>query len=260
MQRSSWVPAVFLVVAAAACSDNPAGPEGQGTVVFQLATVGAGASSAPSLAVSVTRGTDVIVISDVQLVARKLKLERENGLCSDDEDEVEENENEESEGDEDCPSLKLGPFLLNPPLTEGAAAEFTVNLPAGTYDELELQIHKPTSTSADQAFVLANPDFAGVSIRVNGTWNGAPFTFTTDLTQKVEVEFENPLVVAVGGETALTLLLDVRGWFLDQGGGTLLNPLTLTQQARSRVEQNIRQSFHAFEDEDHDGDDDHDDD
>jgi hypothetical protein len=51
-------------------------------------------------------------------------------------------------------------------------------------------------------------------------------------------------------------LLDVRGWFLDQGGGSLLNPLSLSQQARSRIEQNIRQSFHVFEDDDQDGEED----
>jgi|KBSSwiStaDraftv2_1062776.scaffolds.fasta_scaffold17747_4 hypothetical protein len=255
MQRSSCVPAVMLAAAALACSDSPAGPEGQGTVVFQLATTGSGATASsalsPSLSVSVTRGADVIVIEDVQLVARKIKLESEDAACEDDESEV-----AGAESDEDCPELKLGPLLLDPPLNDGAETEFLVTLPAGSYDELQLQIHKPTSTGADQAFVLANPDFAGISIRVTGTRNGAPFTFTTDLTQVIEIELNDPIVVVADGETALTLLLDVRGWFLGQGGGTLLNPLNLTQEDRSRIEHNIQQSFHAFEDEDHDGDDD----
>ena len=88
---------------------------------------------------------------------------------------------------------------------------------------------------------------------MNGTWNGTPFTFTTDLTQVVEIELDDPLVVAADGEVGLTLLFDVRSWFLDQGGASLLNPSSPTQQARSRIEQNIRQSFHAFEDDDQDG-------
>jgi hypothetical protein len=245
MQRSSCVPALLLAAAALACSDNPAGPEGQGTVVFQLATTGTGATTAPSLAVTVTRGTDVIVITDVQLVARKIKLEQEDASCPAN---IEEDPEEEAE----CPNLKLGPVLLDPPIEEGADATFTVDLPAGVYDELQLQIHKPTGSN-DVAFIAANPEFDGVSIRVNGTWNGTPFTFITDLTQVIEIELEDPIVVAVDGTTALTLLLDVRSWFLDQGGGALLNPLALSQQALSRVEQNIRQSFHAFEDDDQDG-------
>ncbi len=258
MQRPSCLPALLVAAAALACSGNPAGPEGQGTVVFQLATTGAGATTSPALAVSVTRGNDEIVINDVQLVARKIKLERENGTCPDDEGEVEGTEDEEAE--DQCPELKLGPVLLDPPLETGAEPTFTVDLPAGTYDELEVQIHKPTGRSADAAFLAAHPDFAGVSIRVNGTWNGVPFTFTTDLTQVLEIELDEPLVVVADGETAITMLLDVNAWFLDQGGGSLLDPRSLSQQARSRIEQNIRQSFHAFEDDDHDGDDDHNDD
>jgi hypothetical protein len=245
MQSSSWVPAVFLVAAAAACSDNPAGPEGQGTVNFQLATSGIGVASAPSLAVTVTRGTDVIVISDVQLVARKIKLDREDSSCPAD---IEEDPEEETE----CPSLQLGPLLLDPPVEEGVNPSFTVDVPAGVYDQLMLQIHKPTGSN-DVAFIAANPDFDGVSIRVTGTWNGTPFSFTTDLTQVITIELEDPVTVEVDGETGLTLLLDVRGWFLDQGGLALLNPSNLSQEARSRIEQNIRQSFHAFQDDDEDG-------
>lgn len=245
MQRMSGVLAVLLAAAGLACSDNPAGPEGQGTVVFQLATSGTGATTAPSLAVSVTRGSDVIVISDVQLVARKIKVGREDGSCPED---IEADPEEESE----CPSLKLGPLLLDPPIDEGADPVFTVDIPAGVYDELQLQIHKPTGGN-DAAFIAANPDFNGVSIKVTGTWNGTPFIFTTDLTQVVEIELEDPVEVLADGETSLTLLLDVRGWFLDQGGAALLNPISPAQQARSRIEQNIRQSFHAFEDDDEDG-------
>jgi hypothetical protein len=229
-----------------ACSDGPAGPEGSGTVVFQLATMGTGATTAPSLAVSVTRGPDEIIITDVQLVARKIKLGRDEGGCPAD------IEDDSEDGDE-CPPLRLGPLLLDPPVDEGADPTFTVDLPAGIYDELMLQIHKPTNNNEDAAFIAANPDFNGVSIRVNGTFNGTPFSFTTDLTQVVKIALDEPVEVVADGEVGLTLLLDVAGWFLDQGGAALLDPAALSQQDRSRVEQNIRQSFHAFEDDDADG-------
>jgi len=140
-------------------------------------------------------------------------------------------------------------------VNEGADPTFTVDLPAGTYDELMLQIHKPTSNAADAAFVAANPAFNGVSIRVNGTFNGTPFTFTTDLTEVVKIDLDEPVEVLADGEVGLTLLLDVGSWFLDQGGTALLDPAALSQQGRSRIEQNIRQSFHAFEDDDADGED-----
>ena len=35
--------------------------------------------------------------------------------------------------------------------------------------------------------------------------------------------------------------------------GGLLSPIAPSQQVRSQIEQNIRASFHAFEDRDHDG-------
>ena len=246
MQRLAAMTSLVLAAAVVACSD-PTGPEGEGTVVVQLATLGSGATNAPSLAVSVTRGENVIVIQEVQLVARKLRLEQDDAECDD--------EAEEAELEEGCGSVRLGPVLLDPPLEEGADPEFTVDLPAGSYDRLHLQIHKPSNATGDAAFIAANPAFDGVSIRVTGTWNGTPFEFTTDLTQVLDVELEDPLVVEADGETAVTLLLDVGSWFLGTGGTTLINPSGLSQQNRSLIEQNIRQSFHAFEDEDGDGDD-----
>jgi hypothetical protein len=248
MQRSSRLAGTLLAAAALACSDGPAGPEGSGTVVFQLATSGTGATTAPSLAVSVTRGPDVIIITDVQLVARKIKLGQDDGSCPAD------IEDDSEDGDE-CPPLRLGPLLLDPPVDEGADPTFTVDLPAGSYDELMLQIHKPTDDNEDAAFIAANPAFNGVSIRVNGTFNGTPFTFTTDLTQVVKIALDEPVEVVADGEVGLTLLLDVGSWFLDQSGNALLDPAALSQQDRSIVEQNIRQSFHAFEDDDADGED-----
>lgn len=248
MQRSACLAGTLIAAATLACSDGPAGPEESGTVVFQLATAGTGATTAPSLAVSVTRGPDVIVITDVQLVARKIKLGQDDGSCPAD------IEDDSEDGDE-CPPLRLGPLLLDPPVDEGADPTFTVDLPAGTYDELMLQIHKPSNSTEDVAFIGANPDFNGISIRVNGTFNGTPFSFTTDLTEVVRIALSEPVEVVEDGEVGLTLLLDVGSWFLDQGGNALLDPAALTQQDRSRIEQNIRQSFHAFEDDDADGED-----
>jgi len=248
MQRSACLAGTLIAAATLACSDGPGGPDETGTVVFQLATAGTGATTAPSLAVSVTRGPDVIVITDVQLVARKIKLGQDDGSCPADPE-------DDSEDGEECPPLRLGPLLLDPPVDEGADPTFTVELPAGTYDELMLQIHKPTSNTEDAAFLGANPEFNGISIRVNGTFNGTPFSFTTDLTEVVRIALSEPVEVVEDGEVGLTLLLDAGSWFLDQGGTALLDPAALTQQDRSRIEQNIRQSFHAFEDDDADGED-----
>jgi hypothetical protein len=261
MSRGHLGAAAMLVISlTAACAT---GPSSTGRVTFQLSTVGANSSASlvPLPDVTITRGLDVLVITQVQLVARKIEFERVEGSCavpvpsegSDGEGEHDDGENDDGENDEGCPELRLGPLLLKPPLSDGAETTFSVDLPAGQYEEVELKIHKPTESSGDAAFLLAHPDFLGVSIKVTGIYNGDEFTFTTDVSSKVEVEFDTPITVTVDGMTNVTLLMDVREWFLQAGGASLVNPIALTEGARDRIEQNIRASFHAFRDQDCDG-------
>lgn len=245
--------ASLALLAGTGCSSGSTGPNGTGRVTLQLATRGTGTAGAPMAAstASVTLGADVLDITSVQLVARKIKLERTDGTCPVADVNAQTGEND---GDSpECPNLRLGPMLLSPPVTAGAVSDFTLDLPEGSYKQLQLQIHTPTNHNGDATFLTANPGFDGVSIKVVGTFNGAPFTFTTGLTSEVEVEFDTPIVVAPAGATSITLLLDVAAWFKNSGGTALLNPLTLTQQQSQQVNQNIRGSLHAFEDENHDG-------
>lgn len=233
---------LVLVVPSAACG-GPAGPGGVAPVTLQLATASRSAAGTP---LQFANGADELIVSSVQVVARKLRLGVAAGSCP-----ADEGSSEEGAGSEECPMLKAGPLLLEPPVTEGATSAFTADLPAGTYDRLRFQIHKPAG-SADQAFLLENPGFDGVSIRVQGTYNGSEFSFTTPLTIVEEIPLEAPLEVVEGTPTDVTLLLEVAAWFVDQTG-SLLDPSTPTQQARSRIEQNIRRSFKAFRDRNADG-------
>ncbi|MES2304281.1 MAG: hypothetical protein V4558_02195 [Gemmatimonadota bacterium] len=246
-------PLLLLAAAAAGCSGTSSS-DNTGRVALKLSTIPAGSSGASLMApgLSVTLGGDVILIEDVQLVARKIKLQRVNGSCPTPVVDETSGTDADEAGTDECSNLRLGPMLIAPPLIAGVAASFTADVPIGTYDKMTLQIHKPAG-SKDAAFLSANPDFSGVSIRVTGTFNTTPFTFTTPLTSVVEIAFPQVIEVTGGDVTALTLKLDVRDWFLADGGASLVNPLTLTQQGRSRIEQNIRASFHVFRDENGDG-------
>jgi len=253
-----------LVIAAGlavACSGGTTTPHGMGRVVFQLATSGTGTANAPAAVdVVINKGSDVLVITRVQLVARKIRFRQETSACAEDLDQDDApaaSEADESHDldDADCPVLKLGPLLLDPPLTDGAETSFTADVPAGTYTRIKLQIHQPRG-SRDQEFLAAHPEFAGVSIRVTGTFNGAPFSFDTGIEEEEEIRLADPIVVTDAGTTAFTLFLDVRGWFLDQSGAALVDPASPSGSIRSLIEHNIRGSFHAFEDDDHDGHDD----
>ena len=258
---------ISLIALAAGCSGSNTAPTGMGRVVVQLATASSATSNGPAAAdVVVTKGADNIVISQVQIVARKLRLRRSDGTCTEDPDQNDapasllatggrandDGGTAETE-DADCPVLKLGPLLLEPPLTDGAVTTFTADVPVGTYTKLRIQIHKPKGSN-DAAFLAAHPDFADVSIRVKGTFDGTPFTFDSPLTEEEEIVLPTPVEVTTAGSTAFTLFLDVRGWFLDATGAALVNPSSAA--VRSQIEHNIRASFRAFRDDDHDGEDD----
>lgn len=245
---------------ATACGSAGTGTENAGGVALNVATTPVaasqvGTSSSTSNSETYITGSDTLVITSAEFVLREIELESAVALpnCTAGDDD-----------DDDCEEIELAARLFSLPLgTAGAARTITVPVPAGLYDEVEFEVHKPSSGSSDDAaFLAANPDFAGVSVRVRGTWNGQPFTFTSDVEADYEIEFSPPLQVAADGQTDFTINVDVGTWFRNENG-TLLNPATAlkNQPNESRVRNNIQNSIRAFEDDDRDGrDDDGDDD
>jgi len=208
----------------------------------------ASASAAAALDVTVGDGTNSLVITKAQIVVRKLELKSSDVTsCADEED--------DNPSSDDCEEVKAGPMLVDLPLTAGATSELTASIPAGTYRELEFQVHKPTSTPADQAFVAANPNFANASIRVEGTYNGTPFVFTSAMTDVFELEFDPPIVLDADNKN-VTIKVDLSTWF--RNGATVIDPVTANpgQPNETLVRNNIRASFKSFEDDDHNGHDD----
>jgi hypothetical protein len=247
----------------AACSDSGS-PSTGGQVNFNLATKAASAPAAAARSMSFatvgtpetfTDGSNTLVIDQVQLVLREIELKRADATanCG------------ESPSSDGCEKLELGPVLLDLPLggTGGAARSFSVPVPAGTYREIEFQIHKP-SHDDDAAFVQANPDFDGVSVKVTGTYQKAgdpapvSFAYTTDLEAEEEIELNPPLVTTESAATDLTLFVDLDRWFRD-GTGALVDPASanIGNPNETLVENNITGTLHAFEDENEDGADDH---
>ncbi len=251
--RAALLAAIAII--ASGCSDAGNSPTTDPQVNFSLATRSAAAAplaAAPSFVVaapeSFTDGTNTLVLDQVDLVLREIELKKSDATtsCS------------ESQGDDECEELEFGPVLLSLPLgTAGAERVFSVTVTPGTYSEVEFEIHSP-SHDEDAAFVQANPAFAGVSVHVTGTYNGAPFDFVSNLEAEQEVHLATPLVVAEGVAADLTLFVNLDGWFRD-AGGALVDPATAAagQSNENLVKENIKRAFEAFEDGDHDGDDDH---
>jgi hypothetical protein len=239
----------LLALSLGACSDS-GGPSNQGQLNFNLATrVAPVAAAGASLAVvgspeTFTDGSNTLVIDQVQVVLREIELHR-TGLASDCLNAM----------DDDCEELEIGPLLVDLPLgTPGASRTFSVEIAAGSYDKMEFEIHKPSS-SDDAAFIQANPGFQDVSIRVTGTYNGNAFTYLGDYNDELQFNMVPDLTVGATAATELTLFADLNAWFRDQSG-MLIDPATASTGSpnESLVEENIKNSLESFEDDDLDGD------
>jgi hypothetical protein len=237
------------LVTVGACGDS-GGPSSQGQVSLNAATQVAPAS-ADALALvgtpeTFSDGTNSLVVTGVQLVLREIELHKA-GITSECAPAL----------DDDCAKLEVGPVLLDLPLgTAGSVRTFNVALEPGSYDRVEFELHKP-SPSSDAAFVAAHPDLDGVSVRVTGTYNNQEFTYTGDFNEEQEFDLVPGLTVTETGTADLTLFASLDLWFRDSAGN-LVNPISANAGGPNQglVEQNIKSSLDAFEDENHDGRDD----
>ena len=242
--RTHPIPRVATLALAAvltACSGDD-----MGEVALQLATrriEPMEASVSGQLVVSL--GGDEIVVDGIQLVLRKVVLDgAPTSSCP-----------EDAEGDASCGDVRLGPVAFDLPLDAGADPVFTAQLPVGTYDRLRFQIHKPSNANGDADLLAEHPELANTSIRVRGSYNGAPFIFATDLTEAEAVTLAEPVEVAADAEVPLTLHVDAASWFVNASGTGLVDPAQASDGLpfESQVERNIRASFRAFHDADADG-------
>jgi hypothetical protein len=238
-----------LAFVVAACDSNT-DPELGRNVSISVTGEQVSDTTAPSTLTSAadfiqTNGADTLILTRVAIVLSEIEIER-----------VEETECAAGEEEDNCEEFELGPILLELDLNGGVKQLVSAMIPPGSYDELEFEIDKPDDDdAADSLFVAANPDFADVSIRVEGTWNGEPFLFTQDVDEEQELDLSPPLVIEdEGAALNLTLLLDLSTWFV-RGDGSLLDPRSaLTGQVNEGlVEDNIKRSIEVFEDDDQDG-------
>ena len=285
VQRALVVAPVIAFLTA--CSSTE--PNAMHHVTVSAAIASATVHAVPGLSADLIVGdeTGSVSIASAQIVLSRLKLQ--DGVCSGDEgDDAEgedadtldaddapvvvsdepddpdtnetDGENEEEDGDEDegCPPLSVGPVLIDLPLDGTTAVVLDAFVPAGTYKRLQARLHavKPGDEGVAD-FLAAHPEFEGISVKVVGVFTDAggaahDFTFTSDLNVVSAINFETPVTVDAG-TTNLTINVDVGSWFTS-GSGAVIDPTNADTQ--SAIEKNIRRSLRAFEDDDHDGDED----
>ncbi len=278
MRIIQWIPLVVLGLAA--CVGDDSGPNAaRGRIALAVSSqqpaAGAGAASVLLAGDStvLAANPDTVIVRGVALVLRRIKLEPvEVPACESDDVEEQDGQNNDadvndSNSDEDsegCEEIKAGPVLVSLPLGAAAVeALVDVGAPVGQYNRLHFKIHAP-KLPRDSTFLTANPSFAGVSIRVTGTFSHAgtrtDFTYESALEVEQEVTLDPPITVGAGAVASLTLRFDLSGWFAGPGGAGLVDPGTANAGGVNAelVRNNIRRSINAFEDEDEDGHDDHD--
>ncbi|MFL5608109.1 MAG: hypothetical protein ACJ8AD_16780 [Gemmatimonadaceae bacterium] len=125
---------------------------------------------------SLTTGADALVITRAQLVVARMELQRLGAICTSDapmgDDDVDENE---------CAELELAPTVVDLPVNGTAVSILNASVPAGSYSALEAKIRLLRSDSehgrSSSAFLTAHPELNGVSVVVEGTFNGSKFTY-----------------------------------------------------------------------------------
>lgn len=220
--RAPWFAAAALILAA--CSDT--GPTRSLTLsVTTKATSTASLPAAPGLNADIVIGTGAnsITITKVRVGLSEIELSP-GGTCS------------TTAEHDDCEELEVGPVVVDLPVNGTGTPQVILDkvVPPGTYTALDASVDSVEVTFTDA--------------------NNQTHDFKLALGDEAEIEAAFQAPVTVDATTSnLTINVDVASWFKDATGAVLdpTNPANA-----SLIHQNILRSFHAFEDDNHDGEDD----
>ena len=259
LTRTGPLAGIAALAIVAGCSSDVIGSD-RHNVQLSFTTNATVTSAANRVAADLLVGpNNELVLQKVQLVFGKMELDRRaDANCIGDV----ENEDDDRSGDEhgdvddaDCEEIALDPVLVDVPVDDALHPVINVPLPDGTFSELEAKLEPAAARFT--SFNTTNPNVVGKSVRVEGTFNGAPFVFTSPVRANLEMEFDPALVIDATTRNA-TVAIDVRKWFLNSSNA-VIDPRTATPGSTNLalIENNIRRSFHAFEDNEERGEDHH---
>jgi hypothetical protein len=228
-----------------ACSSDSVGLGSSTQSQLSFSTSGASSANVASAALApVTVGAHTLDLTQVTLTVDRAELKRAHtDACAGDNDENEGNDDHTptttttTTSTANCAEVKIGPTTVDLPLTPGTVSVPANTIPAGTFRELELSLSQ---------------------VRLRGTFDGTAFDVSLPVRIRQEIEFGTPLVVTDTAPASVTVNVPVGGWLLN-ANGTLIDPSTIltTPSTLAAVKARIAASFRAFEDRDHDGNDDH---
>ncbi len=227
----------------AACSDT--GLKMSRPISLSITTASSRASlpagSVLSAAIQIGSGANSLSITQAQATLEKIELAG-SGSCAGDAEQADEMPGQpeaehDAAGEDDCEELRVGPTLVTLPVDGTTKVILDALVPAGTYSGVDAKLD---------------------SVKVTGVYTDATnqmhsFTFTADIDAHVEATFQPPVTVGAGTSN-VTVDVDIASWFKD-ASGAVLDPTNPASAAT--IAANIRRSVHAFQDDDHDGRDDH---
>lgn len=243
--------AVLLVGGIAACSSDSTGANLH-PVKLNVTSKVAGSAFLSNVAAA------NLTITKVQIVVDKVELnETESTSCV---GEIEAGDDDHAPAGAECEDIERDPVLIDVPVDGSLNTVLNALLPVGTFSKLEAKIEPARSDAT--TFNGTNPTLVGKSIVVQGTCTtcspSGTFTFTSSLRAGIEMSFSPPLVIDGITPTNATVSIDLSKWFLDSSGNVIdPNTATAGSAALQKIEDNIRRSFHAFEDDHESGIDDH---
>lgn len=229
-RRALAATALAGALSAAACSGDSTGVDAAAGSSIGFTTRAASASAALASAVPITKDGHTLDVKTVTVVVERAWLKRNRSdECEDDK--------ESWRGFAGCRLVRVGPTLIDLPL-DGKVVTLPANaVPAGTFKEVAVRISL---------------------VRLMGTYDTKSFDVTIPVNAKSEVEFETPLEVLADSAVALTVNFPVDTWLVNTDG-SLVDPNALvgSPSLMSSVKRRIAASIRAFEDNDHDGREDH---
>ncbi len=165
----------------------------------------------------------------------------------------------ESALDQDSLDFETGTIIMSLNLNGGITEVAVSEIQPGIYNEIEFDIHKPEDSEVvpDSDFRIGDSGDERFSVVIRGNIDGNVFLYRSNKNFEIELELANNIeILESDNNLDITLTVDISGWFLDEHGNPL-DPRNIDHE--SEIDESIKRSFEAFEDNDRDGDDDNDD-
>lgn len=198
------------------------------TMSLSVTTRSAATASQPAAAgvradIVIGSGPNSLSVSAAKIVLSEIELSP-SGTCS------------TTDEHDDCDELEAGPTTVDLPVDGTTPTFLDAVVPPGTYSSLNAKLDT----------VIVKGSFTDANSQTHD------FTDTLVVDAEIEAAFQPPVMVSANTQN-LTIKVDVASWFTDANGAAI-DPTNAANL--DTIKQNIERSFHAFEDDNHDGEDD----